>query len=114
MLFIEEELFQVMCRHVNLTLSGYEIVPCGSHSFIRVTKPDKKVVECRLYGTGSWKPFGDAQLDQGIVAYVKCFCQLETKLKEIFPKVGGLSIKLVLYLIRGKGFLKFSRPLLVG
>lgn len=73
-----------MCRHFELTLEGYEIIPCGSHSFIRVIEPEKKTkVEHRLYGKGLWKPFGDEQLDQGIVSFVRCFCQLEAKLKEI-------------------------------
>lgn len=71
-----------MCQHVNLTLEGYEVVPCGSHSFIRVTEPGKKMIEHRLYGSGSWKPFGDDHLDHGIVSFVRCFCQLEAKLKE--------------------------------
>ncbi|KAI6187131.1 Autophagy protein Apg6 [Aphelenchoides besseyi] len=75
----------IMCQHANLKLERTEIVPCGSHSFIRVTKPDKKVVECRLYGMGPWKPFGNAQLDQGIMAFVDCFLQLESRLKELFP-----------------------------
>jgi hypothetical protein len=52
---------------------------------IRVNEPDKKAVEYRLHGKGSWKPFGDDQLDNGIVAYVRCFGQLEAKLKERFP-----------------------------
>ncbi|KAI6217566.1 Beclin-1-like protein [Aphelenchoides fujianensis] len=79
-------LLSIMCQHANLKLERHEIVPCGSHSFIRVTKPDRKVVECRLYGSGSWKPFGNAQLDQGILAFVDCFLQLEARLKELFPK----------------------------
>lgn len=74
-----------MCQHVNLALEGYEVVPCGSHSMIRVIEPGKKVVEYRLHGKGSWKPFGDDQLDNGIVAYVRCFGQLEARLKERFP-----------------------------
>ncbi|KAI6175878.1 Beclin-1-like protein [Aphelenchoides bicaudatus] len=93
-------LLVVMCQHVNLTLEGYEVVPCGSHSFIRVTEPGKKMVEHRLYGSGSWKPFGDDHLDHGIVSFVRCFCQLESKLKEsnkgveILPyKIDGEKIK---------------------
>ncbi|KAI6214089.1 Beclin-1-like protein [Aphelenchoides besseyi] len=70
-------LLSIMCQHANLKLERNEIVSCGSHSFIRVTKPDKKVVECRLYGTGPWKP--ESWL------FVDCFVQLETRLKELFP-----------------------------
>lgn len=81
-----------MCEHVCLKLEGYEIVPCGSHSFIRVIEPNKRVVEHRLHGKGSWKPFGDDQLDNGIVAYVRCFSQLEAKLKERFSNKVSFSI----------------------
>lgn len=79
--------FKVMCQHVGLQLHGYEIVPFGSHSFIRHMKADGKQEEYQLYGTGSWRPFGLSSLDNGVVAFVDCFCQLEAKLKETFPKV---------------------------
>ncbi|CAD5219520.1 unnamed protein product [Bursaphelenchus okinawaensis] len=78
-------LMVVMCRHVNLKLENYEIVPFGSHSIIRHFKGNK-TEEYQLYGSGSWRPFGLSTLDHGIVALVDCFCQLENKLKEKFPK----------------------------
>ncbi|CAD5226258.1 unnamed protein product [Bursaphelenchus xylophilus] len=78
-------LMVVMCRHVSLKLENYEIVPFGSHSIIRHLK-GSKVEEYQLYGSGSWRPFGLSTLDHGIVAFVDCFCQLENKLKENFPK----------------------------
>lgn len=80
---------QVMCQHVGLKLQGFEVVPFGSHSFIRATKADGRTEEYQLYGTGSWRPFGLSSLDNGIVAFVECVCQLEARLKEKFPRVSA-------------------------
>jgi len=43
------------------------------------------VEELPLYGTGGWRPFGQPALDQALVAFLDCFCQLESALRARFP-----------------------------
>ncbi|KAH7731054.1 Autophagy protein Apg6 containing protein [Aphelenchoides avenae] len=78
-------LLTVMAEYLELAFNDYEIVPCGSHSFIRLRTSGEKSEELPLYGTGGWRPFGQSALDQGIAAYLDCFRQFESRLKSYFP-----------------------------
>lgn len=75
-----------MAEKINMKFDDYEICPCGSYSFINAICGSNKQ-ELMLYGNGGWRPFGQSNLDQAIVAYMECFCQLEIRLKSHFPLV---------------------------
>lgn len=85
--FIEFFFFKVLAEKINMKFDGYEICPCGSYSFINVINSKNIKKELMLYGNGGWRPFGQSNLDQAIVAYIECFCQLENCLKSHFPLV---------------------------
>uniref|UniRef100_A0A915CPZ7 Uncharacterized protein n=1 Tax=Ditylenchus dipsaci TaxID=166011 RepID=A0A915CPZ7_9BILA len=78
-------LLVVMAEKLNMKFSGYEVFPCASHSFIRAQRAAGKIEDLPLYGSGGWRPFGQPALDQALVAYLECFCQLETRLKAKYP-----------------------------
>lgn len=77
----------MLAERLEMKFQSYEMFPCGSYSFIRVTRPGGKSEDLPLYGSGGWRPFGQTALDQAIVAYLDCFCQLENVLKTKFPPV---------------------------
>ncbi|EFO27321.1 autophagy protein Apg6 containing protein [Loa loa] len=60
------------CLEVQFSL--YRIVPVGSHSFIQCLDTG---VELPLFGSGGFKPFGQKKFDEGICAFMECFCQLQ-------------------------------------
>lgn len=72
---------------MEIKFTNYEIIPSGSNSLIRVQRSNNKIEELPLYGCGGWRPFGQPLLDQAIVAYMDCFCQLEAQLKTHFQPV---------------------------
>lgn len=72
---------------MDFKFSNYEIVPCGSTSLILARRSNNKIDELPLYGSGGWRPFGQPLLDQTLVAYMDCFCQLEAHLKTFFQPV---------------------------
>lgn len=76
-----------MAEKINMKFEDYEICPSGSYSFIRAVRNNNSRQELTLYGNGGWRPFGQSNLDQAIVAYMDCFCQLENRLKSYFPSV---------------------------
>lgn len=52
----------------------YHVIPVGSHSFVRCLDNG---AELPLFGSGGFKPFGHKKLDEGICAFMECFCQLQ-------------------------------------
>jgi beclin 1 len=68
---------------LDLVFTDYDIIPCGSHSFLKAKNGGDKD-ELPLYGNGGWRPFGQAALDQGIVAFMECFREFEAKIKTHF------------------------------
>lgn len=83
-------LLKVIAMKLNMTFTGYELVPCGNASFIRVTKPQTlsngtRSEELPFFGSGGWRPFGQPALDKGLIAFMDCFLQVEQRLKQYFP-----------------------------
>uniref|UniRef100_A0A0N5AYW3 Beclin-1-like protein n=1 Tax=Syphacia muris TaxID=451379 RepID=A0A0N5AYW3_9BILA len=60
-------------------LDDYKIFPMGNHSFIRVLATGE---DLPLYGSGGFKPFGQKNFDEAIIAYVKCFRHLQKHIEE--------------------------------
>ncbi|VDN18814.1 unnamed protein product [Gongylonema pulchrum] len=58
--------------------SVYRIVPMGSYSFVQCIDSD---VDLPLFGSGGFKPFGQKKLDEGICAFMDCFCQLQKRIE---------------------------------
>lgn len=93
-------LLKVIAERLGMEFIGYELVPCGNSSFIRVHKQQSdqqtnrqsgsktelnSMEELPLYGSGGWRPFGQAPLDKALVAFMDCFIQVEQRLKQYFP-----------------------------
>jgi hypothetical protein len=83
--------FKVVGEWLGMPAFGdYQLVPCASHSFIRVTRtPGDKLEELPMYGAGGWRPFGQTGLDQALVAFLDCLSQVERQLRTYYPSVGA-------------------------
>ncbi|VDN81491.1 unnamed protein product [Brugia pahangi] len=64
------------CLDIEFTL--YRIVPVGSHSFVQCLDTG---AELPLFGSGGFKPFGQKKFDEGICAFMECFCQLQRNIE---------------------------------
>ncbi len=56
----------------------YQLVPYGSHSYIKNLADEKNLP---LYGTGGFKMIFDTKFDQAMVAFLDCLLQFATEVQ---------------------------------
>uniref|UniRef100_A0A915PIL1 Autophagy-related protein 6 n=1 Tax=Setaria digitata TaxID=48799 RepID=A0A915PIL1_9BILA len=86
------------CLEVQFTL--YRIVPVGSHSFVQCLDTG---AELPLFGSGGFKPFGQKKFDEGICAFMECFCQLQRHIERA-------QVKMLYFVITRLSSLQFRFP----
>ncbi|VDN03706.1 unnamed protein product [Thelazia callipaeda] len=67
-------LLNTLAACLGIKFTRYRIVPVGSHSFVQCLNTR---AEYPLFGSGGFKPFGQKKFDEGICAFMDCFCQLQ-------------------------------------
>lgn len=70
----DELMFQTLANCLEIQFTLYRVVPVGSHSFVQCLETG---AELPLFGSGGFKPFGQKKFDEGICAFMECFCQLQ-------------------------------------
>ncbi|MFH4974600.1 hypothetical protein AB6A40_001309 [Gnathostoma spinigerum] len=72
-------LFLILAKSCSgFQLHNYEVIPMGSHSFIRNLGTGVKLP---LYGSGPFKTAKETEFDKGMCAFVDCLCQLQKYLE---------------------------------
>ncbi|PAV86467.1 hypothetical protein WR25_15034 [Diploscapter pachys] len=79
-------LLEVLMERMGFKQDTYILVAMGSHSSIKVKKHTGEITICPLHGSGSWNPFGNNNVDSGIVAFLQCLEILQTALRAADPK----------------------------
>lgn len=75
-----------LARKVSLKFKRYELVPFGSHSYIRCLEDGNK--ELPLFCSGGYKFFWDTKFDSAMVAFLDCLQQF----KEEIDKFGEIRL----------------------
>jgi beclin 1 len=75
-----------LSRKISLKFKRYELVPFGSHSYIRCVDDGNK--ELPLFCSGGYKFFWDTKFDSAMVAYLDCLQQF----KEEIDKFGEIRL----------------------
>lgn len=77
-------MFQTLADCLEIQFTLYRIVPVGSHSFVQCLDTG---AELPLFGSGGFKPFGQKKFDEGICAFMECFCQLQKHIERAQVKM---------------------------
>ncbi|KAJ1366066.1 hypothetical protein KIN20_026649 [Parelaphostrongylus tenuis] len=79
-------LLDVLMQRVNVKQDNFKLVTMGSHSYIKYKRTTGEEVKYPLFASGSWKPFGNNNMDSGIMAYLQCYEVLRTALQKQNPR----------------------------
>ncbi|VDM62508.1 unnamed protein product [Angiostrongylus costaricensis] len=74
-------LLDVLMQRVNVKQDSFKLITMGSHSYIKYKRTTTEEVKYPLFASGSWKPFGNNNMDSGIMAYLQCFEVLRTAIQ---------------------------------
>uniref|UniRef100_A0A0K0CZR1 APG6 domain-containing protein n=1 Tax=Angiostrongylus cantonensis TaxID=6313 RepID=A0A0K0CZR1_ANGCA len=79
-------ILQVLMQRVNVKQDNFKLITMGSHSYIKYKRTTSEEVKYPLFASGSWKPFGNNNMDSGIMAYLQCFEVLRTAIQKQNPR----------------------------
>ncbi|KJH49252.1 autophagy protein Apg6 [Dictyocaulus viviparus] len=79
-------LLDVLMKRVNVKQDNFKLITMGSHSSIEYKRSSGEEVKYALFASGSWKPFGNNNMDNGIMAYLQCYEVLRTALQKQNPR----------------------------
>ncbi|KAF8372168.1 bec-1, partial [Pristionchus pacificus] len=86
-------LLDILMKRVHCELPGVEFVTLHSSSSIRVTRAGG-VKEYPLYASGSWKPFGNKNMDSGAVIFMEALALLcNTVSEQMKAEAGGVPVE---------------------
>ncbi|KIH60679.1 hypothetical protein ANCDUO_09059 [Ancylostoma duodenale] len=71
-------------QRANVKQENFKLVTMGSYSYIKRKRTTGEEVKYPLFASGSWKPFGNNNMDSGIMAYLQCFEDLRVALQASF------------------------------
>ncbi|KAK5978907.1 hypothetical protein GCK32_008498, partial [Trichostrongylus colubriformis] len=78
-------LLDVLMQRAGVKRDNFKLITMCSHSCIQYKRSTGEEVRYPLFASGSWKPFGNNNMDSGIVAYLQCFELLRTTLQKQNP-----------------------------
>ncbi|PIO61731.1 hypothetical protein TELCIR_16736 [Teladorsagia circumcincta] len=74
-------LLDVLMQRACVKRDNFKLITMCSHSCIQYKRSTGEEVRYPLFASGSWKPFGNNNMDSGIMAYLQCFELLRTTLQ---------------------------------
>ncbi|EYB89427.1 hypothetical protein Y032_0232g3048 [Ancylostoma ceylanicum] len=77
-------LLDTLMQRANVKQENFKLVTMGSYSYIKRKRTTGEEVKYPLFASGSWKPFGNNNMDSGIMAYLQCFEDLRVALQASF------------------------------
>ncbi|KAK6016208.1 hypothetical protein OSTOST_18311, partial [Ostertagia ostertagi] len=66
-------LLDVLMQRAGVKRDNFKLITMCSHSCIQYKRSTGEEVRYPLFASGSWKPFGNNNMDSGIMAYLQCF-----------------------------------------
>ncbi|XGW32071.1 hypothetical protein V3C99_010334 [Haemonchus contortus] len=78
-------LLDVLMHRAGVKSDNFKLITMCSHSCILYKRSTGEEVRYPLFASGSWKPFGNNNMDSGIMAYLQCFELLRATLQKQNP-----------------------------
>lgn len=78
-------LLDVLMKRANVKTDNFKLITMCSHSCIQHKRPTGEEVRYPLFASGSWTPFGNNNMDSGIMAYLECFKLLRVAVQKQNP-----------------------------
>ncbi|KAK6749949.1 hypothetical protein RB195_002138 [Necator americanus] len=79
-------LLDTLMQRANFKQENFKLITMGSYSCIKRKRSTGEEVKYPLFASGSWKPFGNNNMDSGIMAYLQCFEDLRVALQKQNPR----------------------------